>query len=63
MATEEAEDETEVTPAMIEAGEETILEVVGGADLGGSFSAGDLARKVFLAMTRVRLAWPPMRPP
>jgi hypothetical protein len=43
-------DEIEITPEMIEAGEEAILEVVGGADLGGLFSASDLAEKVFWAM-------------
>jgi hypothetical protein len=43
-------DTPEITPAMIEAGEIAILEVVGGADLGGLFSAADLAREVFVAM-------------
>jgi hypothetical protein len=35
---------------MIEAGEEAILCQVGGADLGGFFSARDLAISVFRAM-------------
>jgi hypothetical protein len=43
-------DTREITPAMIEAGETAILEAVGGADLGGTFSASDLAREVFAAM-------------
>jgi hypothetical protein len=41
----------EITPAMIEAGEQVIIEQVGGCDLGGLFSAPDLARKVYEAMT------------
>lgn len=44
----------EITPAMIEAGEDVILGVVGGADLGGLFSASDLAERVFSAMSRAR---------
>jgi len=43
-----------VTPEMIEAGEDTILGVVGGADLGGFFSAPDLAKKVYEAMEHLR---------
>jgi len=43
-------DEIEITPEMIEAGESVILSEVGGADLGGWFSASDLAVRVFLAM-------------
>jgi hypothetical protein len=48
--------EIEVTPEMIEAGEEAILCVVGGADLGGWFSADDLAKRVFLAMAEKDLS-------
>ena len=44
--------DVEITPEMIEAGEHVILGEVGGADLGGYFSARDLAVEVFLAMTR-----------
>jgi hypothetical protein len=49
-------DEIEITPPMIEVGEDVILGVVGGADLGGLFSASDLARRVFEAMERCRLS-------
>lgn len=42
--------EIEVTPKMIEAGEEIILIETGG----GSFSAADLASRVFLAMAEIR---------
>jgi len=45
--------EVEITPEMIEAGEGVILGAVGGADLGGYFSARDLAAEVYLAMARV----------
>ena len=41
----------EITPAMIDAGEIAILGEVGGADLGGLFSAADLAIKVYQAMS------------
>jgi hypothetical protein len=34
--------EIKITPKMVEAGELTILEEVGGADLGGSFLASEL---------------------
>lgn len=44
----------EITPEMIAAGEDAILCVVGGADLGGFFSARDLAERVFLAMKSAR---------
>lgn len=44
--------EIEITPEMIDAGEDAILCAVGGADLGGAFSAADLARQVYLAMRR-----------
>jgi hypothetical protein len=42
----------EISPVMIAAGAEAVLEVVGGADLGGSFSAPDLAERVYRAMAR-----------
>jgi hypothetical protein len=42
--------EYEITPAMAEAGESEVLAVVGGADLGGWFSAHALAKRVYLAM-------------
>lgn len=45
-----AEDGTEITAEMIEAGADAILEKVGGADLGGFFSPEDLAVRVYLAM-------------
>jgi hypothetical protein len=44
-----------LTPQMVEAGEEVILEEVGGADLGGLFSAAGLAVKVYLAMCALDL--------
>jgi hypothetical protein len=44
------EQEFEILPAMIEAGEDVVLSEIGGADLGGYFSARDLAGKVYLAM-------------
>lgn len=40
----------EINEAMIEAGESAIWSSVGGADLGGWFSARDLAVQVFQAM-------------
>jgi hypothetical protein len=40
----------EVTLKAIDAGESVILAEVGGADLGGFFSARELAVEVFLAM-------------
>jgi len=48
--------EIEITPEMIDAGEETIWGVVGDADLGGFFSARDLAISVFRAMATVAQA-------
>lgn len=42
----------EISAGMLDAGEQAILEEVGGADLGGFFSARDLAEKVFAAMKR-----------
>ena len=45
--------DTEVTPEMLDAGEQAIWEEVGGAELGGAFSARDLAAKVFSAMRGV----------
>jgi hypothetical protein len=55
-ATSEANstEEIEVTPEMIDAGEHAILCEVGGADLGGLFSAHELARRVYLAMFSLR---------
>jgi hypothetical protein len=51
----DAEDVIEVTDEMIEAGATAIWEEVGGAeDLGTLFSASDLARKVYLAMSARR---------
>lgn len=44
--------EIEITPAMIDAGEDAILSEVGGADLGGYFSARELACQVYRAMQR-----------
>ena len=46
--------EAEITPAMIDAGEEVILCETGGADLGGLFSASDLAVRVYRAMNSAR---------
>ncbi|MEJ2377699.1 MAG: hypothetical protein P8Y71_20690 [Pseudolabrys sp.] len=42
--------ELEITPAMIDAGGETILVCVGGANLGGYFSAPQLAAQVYRAV-------------
>jgi basic membrane lipoprotein Med (substrate-binding protein (PBP1-ABC) superfamily) len=42
--------EIEITKEMIEAGEDVILGVAGGADLGGFFSASELATSVYRAM-------------
>jgi hypothetical protein len=50
--------EVEITPDMVSAGEDAILGVVGGADLGGSFSAPDLAAKVYEAMELHRIGAP-----
>ena len=47
--------EIDVTEAMIEAGTEVILTDLGGAELGGLFSASDLASRVYRAMERSRL--------
>jgi hypothetical protein len=46
--------EIEVTQEMMEAGEEAVLQEVGGAGLGGYFSATDLAVKVYRAMQAAR---------
>jgi hypothetical protein len=46
----------EITPEMLDAGEEVILNAVGGADVGGNFSAVELAATVYLAMHRAMLA-------
>lgn len=43
-----------ITPAMIDAGEDAILCEVGGADLGGYFSARELACRVYRAMDSLR---------
>jgi hypothetical protein len=51
-----------ITPEMIEAGEQTILETVGGADLGGYFSASLLATQIYVAMERQRIEPSPSRP-
>lgn len=48
-----APDRPAVTPAMLAAGEAVILGELGGADLGGLFSAHDLAAMVYLAMAAV----------
>ena len=45
---------SEITPEMMEAGETVILEAIGGSDVGGMFSAADLAREVFEAMVTAR---------
>ena len=47
---DETADEVEITPEMIDAGADAILCVVGGADLGGFFSAQELAARVYRAM-------------
>jgi hypothetical protein len=44
---------TGISSKMIEVGERVILEELGGADLGGLFSAPELAEKVYLAMRGV----------
>jgi hypothetical protein len=46
----ETGDEIEITSAMLDAGEDAILSEVGGAPLGGFFSARDLAKQVYEAM-------------
>jgi basic membrane lipoprotein Med (substrate-binding protein (PBP1-ABC) superfamily) len=55
-ATTEPQDdgEIEITSEMIEAGADVILCEVGGADLGGLFSADDLATRVYRAMDNLR---------
>ena len=40
----------EITAAMLDEGERAVLREVGGADLGGLFSARDLAASVYSAM-------------
>jgi hypothetical protein len=47
---------------MIDAGETAILEQVGGADLGGLFSARDLAVSVYLAMAGLDVRAPRLPP-
>ena len=46
--------EAEITAEMIDAGEDAILREVGGADLGGHFSASELAVSVFRAMVHAK---------
>lgn len=46
--------EVEITDDMIEAGASEILGEVGGADLGGCFSARDLASRVYREMAKAR---------
>lgn len=46
-------DSPEITPEMIDAGEDEILGAVGGAELGGHFSARELATEVYRAMTNM----------
>jgi len=41
---------------MIDAGEQAILERLGGAQLGGLFCARDLAKSVYQAMEKARTA-------
>jgi hypothetical protein len=55
-ATTEPEEHEEigVTPEMIEAEEDVTLSEIGGADLGGLFSASDLASRVYRAMDNCR---------
>ena len=48
----DANTEIEVTSQMIEAGADVILGETGGADLGGAFSAPNLAEQVFRAMSK-----------
>jgi len=50
-----SEEEVEITPEMIEAGEAEVSAATGGYDLGGYFSARDLAIAVYQAMERRRL--------
>jgi hypothetical protein len=50
-ATEAEGCESEITEEMIEAGEDALLRRLGGADLGGFFSAAELACEVYRAMT------------
>jgi hypothetical protein len=43
----------EIGEAMVDAGADVILGELGGADLGGHFSAADLARRVYAGMAEV----------
>lgn len=54
MPTPSSESEIEVTSEMIEAGEVAIWERLGGYDLGGRFSARQLAEEVYRAMASRR---------
>ncbi len=48
-------DQTKITEAMLDAGEDAIWGRVGGCqDLGGYFSARELALEVYLAMDNLR---------
>jgi hypothetical protein len=49
-ATTATRGEIEVTVEMVDAGEEALLADLGGADLGGNFSARELATRVYQAM-------------
>ena len=49
-------DEIEITPEMIEAGADAVLGFVGGADLGGHFSASEMAIEVYRAMVNAGLS-------
>ena len=51
-------DKIEVTPEMVEAGVDVIWRELGGADLGGQFSADDLVKRVYRAMCNARRATP-----
>jgi outer membrane lipoprotein SlyB len=53
---DDSADAIAVTPEMVEAGEDAVLGEIGGADLGGYFSASDLAIKVFRAMAAADLS-------
>jgi hypothetical protein len=48
------EAQLDLTPEMIRAGADAVLSVIGGADLGGHFSAPALAEEVFAAMDSAR---------
>lgn len=56
-------EEIEITPEMIEAGAHIIRCEVGGAELGGQFSAYELASSVFRAMASVQEKRAPIQYP